>query len=128
MRICVAVLLFAVCSEASAADRSGKIHDLMEAQGLVEMFQHQIDAGRGLAEKQADHMLEQVPSGLNPPEEVKAELHDAVREFIKAARSPWTAQDVVDVIIHCRHRSCCHQGYGRQACCMGRSPREWGVR
>jgi hypothetical protein len=97
VRICIGLVLFAFCSVASAADRSEKIRELMEAQGLVEMFQHQLEVGRDFAQKRADQMLDQALAGLNPPEDVKAKLRDAVHEFLQAARSPWTGQDIVDV-------------------------------
>ena len=97
MRIFIAVALFLVSRAATAADRSQKIRELMEAQGQVEMFQHQIQVGREQTQKRADQMLEQVMSTLNPPEVVKDKFRDAVRDFLKAVQSPWTAQDIVDV-------------------------------
>ena len=97
MRICIAVVLFALTAAASAADRSEKIRELMEAQGQVEMFQHQMQVGREQTQKRADQLMDQVLSTLNPSEDVKGKLRDAVREFLRAAQSPWTAQDIVDV-------------------------------
>jgi hypothetical protein len=86
-----------VCAAASAADRSEKIRELMEAQGLVETFQQQLKAGREHTRKMADEMVGKVLSSLNPPVEFQVKFRDAARDFIVAAQAPWTARDIVEV-------------------------------
>lgn len=97
MRIWIAALLSMVCGLASAADRTEKIRELMEAQGLVEAFDQQIKAGREYTRQMADQMIDKMLSTLNPPAEFQAQFRDATRDFINAAQTPWTAQDIVDV-------------------------------
>ena len=97
MRSCIAVVMSVVCAAASAADRSEKIRELMEAQGLVETFEQQIQAGREHTRKMADEMVGKVLSTLNPPPEFQAKFRDATRDFVEAAQSPWTARDIVEV-------------------------------
>jgi hypothetical protein len=93
----MAVVLSVVCAASSAADRSEKIRELMEAQGLVETFEQQMEAGREHTRKIADEMVGKVLSTLNPPAEFQTKFKDAARDFVKAAQSPWTAQDIVEV-------------------------------
>ena len=96
-RICIAVVFSLVCAAAPAADRSEKIRELMEAQGLVEMFEQQIQAGREQTRKMADEMIVKVLSTLNPPPEFQAKISDATRNFVEAAQCPWTSRDIVEV-------------------------------
>jgi hypothetical protein len=97
VRIGITVILWLVCVAASAADRSEKVHDLMEAQGLVQMFEQQLHAGREQTQRQAELTLEKMLSTLNPPAEFQAKLRAASSDFVKAALPPWTAKDIVEV-------------------------------
>ena len=97
MRICIAVFLFAVCAAASAADRSEKVRELMEAQGLVQMFEQQLQASHERSWTLANQMMEKMLSNLNPPPDFQAKFRDAAGDFIKAAQAPWTGQDIVEV-------------------------------
>jgi hypothetical protein len=96
MRVLVVMFLCAVCSLSQAADRSEKIRELMELQGLVKMFDQQLQSGREHARSMADQMLDKMLTSLNPPEEFKGKLKQAAEEFVEAAQTPWTAQEVVD--------------------------------
>lgn len=69
----------------------------MEAQGLVETFEQQIQAGRAHTQEMADQMVAKMLATLNPPAEFQAKIKDAARDFIKAAQPPWTGKDIVDV-------------------------------
>jgi hypothetical protein len=60
----------------------------MEAQGLVEMFEQQIQAGREQTRQMADEMIVKVLSTLNPPPEFQAKIRDATRNFVEAAQCP----------------------------------------
>jgi hypothetical protein len=80
-----------------ADQRTEKIEALMRAQGLLEMWQQQIDYGRVEGEKQARQMIKQMLSQLNPNEEFKARLEKAFITFIGKLQDNWTAQEIVDV-------------------------------
>jgi len=54
VRIGITLILWLVCVAASAADRSEKIHDIMEAQGLAQMFEQQLQAGTEQTQSQAE--------------------------------------------------------------------------
>lgn len=97
MRILAVMLLCAVCSLSRAADRSEKIHELMELQGLVKMFDQQLQSGRENTRNTANMMLEKMLASLNPPEEFQGKFRQAAAEFVEAAQAPWTAQEIVEV-------------------------------
>jgi hypothetical protein len=96
-RICIAVVLSAACAVASAATRSEKIRELMEAQGLVQMYEQQIQAGREHTRKIADDTVGKMLSTLNPPARVQTRIRDAARAFVLSAQPTWTARDIVEV-------------------------------
>jgi hypothetical protein len=89
------VLLFCA-TNVTADDRTAKIHALMEAQGLVEMFDAQMQYGRVHGGEQANQMLDQLLTGLDPPSEFQERFNAAVTAFMKDVQAPWTAQDIVD--------------------------------
>ena len=94
----VAVLLLTFASLTSfAADRNEKVAELMEAQGLVTMFQQQMAAGRRSAREQADQMLEQFTKTLKPTAEYDQKFRAALMDYVNAMDAPWSAQDIVDV-------------------------------
>ena len=82
---------------ASADQRTEKIETLMKAQGLLEMWQQQIDYGKIEGEKQAKQMIDQMLSQLNPNEEFEARFQKAFMNFIRKLQDNWTAQQIVDV-------------------------------
>lgn len=91
------MVLSAAWAVASAADRSEKIRELMDAQGLAQTFEQQIQAGKEQTRKIAEDMTAKMLSTLNPPAEFQAKIRDAARDFVEAAQPPWTARDIVDV-------------------------------
>lgn len=97
MRIIVLFLSILVSSTCFAADRTEKIRTLMEAQGLDQMFQQQIDSGRLEQRKQAKAALGQIMAQLKPTKEFDARFRSAFDEFLKSVETPWSAQDIVAV-------------------------------
>ena len=97
MRNFVFYFLLLASSVCVADDRTEKVRTLMEAQGLVKMFEQQMAEGKLEGQKQAQKMLDQLMSGLNPSKEFDKRLRLAFEEFMKALEPTWTAQDIVDV-------------------------------
>lgn len=97
MRVPFLFFLLLVSTACFSQDRNAKVRTLMEVQGLLAMFQQQMDAGKQQNRDQAKQMLDQLMSGLNPSQEYKVRLRRAADEFTKARESPWTAQEIVDV-------------------------------
>ena len=69
----------------------------MELQGLVKMFDQQLQSSRESTRSTANQVMEKMLASLNPPEEVQGKFRQAADEFIEAAQAPWTAQEIVDV-------------------------------
>jgi len=90
------VLLLFPCM-ANADQRTDKIETLMRAQGLLEMWQQQIDYGKVEGEKQAKQIIEQMLSQLNPNEEFKIRFEKSFLNFISKLQNNWTAQEIVDI-------------------------------
>jgi len=96
VKIVVLIGLFLVSSFATAADRSDKIKDLLDSQGLLQMYEQQLKMGRDRAHQMADQMLAQAAASLDLTAQAKTQLNDVVQEFISNAMPTWTSQDVVD--------------------------------
>jgi len=97
VRMLTALFLCAICAVSDAADRSEKIRELMELQGLVKMFDQQLQSGREQSRDMANQMLDKMLSTLHPPQEFQDRARQAAQEFVVAAQAPWSGQDIVDV-------------------------------
>jgi len=97
MRIIIFCFLIFASSTCFSAERTDKIRVLMEAQGLVQMFEQQIEAGRVEARQQSKQVLDQFMVQLKPPKEFDARFRAAFEEYLKSLEVPWIAQDIVDV-------------------------------
>jgi hypothetical protein len=97
MRTILLTALLISTFAASGADRTVKIQALMEAQGLLEMWDAQMQLGKEANRVQAQQLLDQVLTSITPTPEIEARLRTASEEFLAACNPPWTAQDVVDV-------------------------------
>ena len=97
MRNLILVLLFVFPSLSFSDDRMDKIETLMKAQGLLEMWQQQIEMGKTEGEKQAKLMIDQILSQLNPSEEYKEKFEKAFSSFVGKMQGNWTAQEIVEI-------------------------------
>jgi len=95
-RIGIAVILSLVCATATAGNRSDKIRALMEAQGLVKTFEQQIEANREHTRKMAEEMIEKELSTVTARADIQARFKEAARDYVEAAQSPFTAQDIIE--------------------------------
>lgn len=89
------LLLFA--NTVSAGDREAKIQVLMEAQGLLETFQQQMDLRREQSHEQGQIMLDEFLRNLNPSIEYKEKFKEAFNKYAEALSSPWSADELVAV-------------------------------
>lgn len=86
-----------VCSSSYAGDREEKIQTLMEAQGLLSTFEQQLEMSRQQNQEQAQRMMGQVMSHLNPSPEFQSRFESAFNKFIKAVETPWGADEIVEI-------------------------------
>ena len=93
----VAIALTALTTFPAVADTTQKVATLMKAQGLLEIWQQQIEMGKVEGKKQADKMLEQFMSQLNPSEEFKKMFNEASNKFITKLQGNWSAEEIVEV-------------------------------
>jgi hypothetical protein len=67
MRVLCTLLLAFVSSVCLAQDRNSKIQSLMQAQGLLAMFEQQIAMGKQQARQQAGQIFDQMIGASKPP-------------------------------------------------------------
>jgi len=97
MRIAALCAFIFASSTCISADRIDKVQTLMEAQGLVKIFEQQIDAGKLEQRRQAQQMLSQLLTQLKPSKEYETRFRSAADDFTKSLDAPWKAEDMVDV-------------------------------
>lgn len=98
MRKIFTLLVLGIVSFSAIADsREEKIKDLMEAQGLLAMFEDQMAMGKVQGEKVGKQMLDQVLSQINPNEEFQSRFTAAFNNYIGKVQSPWGAEEIVNV-------------------------------
>ncbi len=94
-------LSFIICAYFScpvmADDRSEKVRSLMEAQGLLSMFEQQLTMGKVQNEKMGQQVIEQILSQLNPNEEFQRRFEVAFLTFMGKVETPWSATEIVSV-------------------------------
>jgi hypothetical protein len=90
------IILF-ISTNSFGASREEKIVTLMKAQGLIEIFEEQIELREIQAEQHAKQTLEQVISQLKLDDSFMKPFEEAYNSFIKKIQSPWSAEDIVDV-------------------------------
>ncbi len=97
LSIVIFTVLMLVPGLAFADTRVEKIEALMKAQGVLEMWQQQIDQSKEDCKKMGAQMFAQLKNQLNPNEEFMSRLEVAFNRFLeKATNTPWTAQEITD--------------------------------
>ncbi|WP_439892918.1 DUF2059 domain-containing protein (plasmid) [Ralstonia sp. 25C] len=82
-------------TSALADSREEKVQKLMEAQGLVKTFDQALASSREYGRKQANEMMAQMLSGLNPDETFRKRFQEAMELFMNDLQPPWNAQEIV---------------------------------
>ncbi|WP_028863237.1 DUF2059 domain-containing protein [Psychromonas aquimarina] len=96
-KLCCIVLLSLVAIGVSAGEKEAKIKTLMEAQGLLEMFDSQLEMGKIQGEKMGQEMMSQMLSQINPNEEFQSRFQNAFNSFMGKMQAPWGAEEIVKV-------------------------------
>ncbi|MCU7930717.1 MAG: DUF2059 domain-containing protein [Candidatus Thiodiazotropha sp. (ex Codakia rugifera)] len=93
------VLLFALLFStlAAAGEREEKIRQLMEAQGLLQTFEQQLELSRQQNQQQGRDMLNQFMAQLNPTPEFYERFENAFNSFMSKIETPWSAEEIVEV-------------------------------
>ena len=95
-KIGIAIALL-ISSVAFADTREEIIADLMEAQGLLQIFEDQLEMARSQSREQGNDLVHQMMSGLNPTPEYSERIDAAFNEFMEALMAPWSASEIVSV-------------------------------
>ena len=97
-RLCLSFIVCALFSfSVMADDRSEKVRSLMEAQGLLSMFEQQLAMGKVQNEAMGQQVIEQILSQLNPNEEFQVRFKAALLTFMKKVETPWSAKEIISV-------------------------------
>ncbi len=96
-KIIVVFLLVAFPVTTMAENKEDKIKQLMEAQGLISMFESQLEMGKVQSKKAGKQMLDQFLSQINPDEEFQARFSAAFNNYMDNVRAPWGAEEIVSV-------------------------------
>lgn len=91
----ILLTVFPIC--AMAGDKDHKIRELMEAQGLLSMFEEQLEMGKIQNEKIGKQMMDQLLSQINPDEEFQARFSSAFNNYMSKVSAPWGAEEIVSV-------------------------------
>ncbi len=96
---CLSILitLFCLCINANADTKSEKVAELVEAQGLLDLWAAQIERGQEFSRVQEQTIVDQLLSRLNPNEEFQQRFSSAIQEFKEAMAAPWTAEYMVEI-------------------------------
>jgi hypothetical protein len=97
MKNIVLLLVLLSSSFAIAGEREEKIKQLMEAQGLLETFDQQLELGRQQNQQQGRDMLNQFMAQLNPTPEFSERFEKAFKSFMSKVETPWSAEEIVEV-------------------------------
>ena len=79
------------------ASPTEKVAKIMEAQGLLEMWQNQIELGKIESKRQIDQITEQFLAQLNPSKEFTKRFSTASKSLMQKLQGKWTAKEIVSI-------------------------------
>lgn len=91
----LALILFS--SSSFAESQSDLVERLVKAQRLTELWEEQMQAGKLAGQQQAEQMLSQILSRLNPNDTFKNRFSDAFNNFLVKLESPWSAAELTAI-------------------------------
>lgn len=97
MKIISAMLLVLYPLLATANDKDEKLRHLMEAQGLLAMFESQLEINKTQSEKVGKQALDQLLAELNPNEKFQKSFAVAFNSYLEKVNAPWGAEEIVRV-------------------------------
>lgn len=95
--ILIGLVLIGISFSAVAEPSQGKIRQLMEVVGLLDIWTEQIELGKKQNKEMGEQMLDQLMSQLNPTDEFRKRFSDAFNNYIKKLEAPWSAEEIVEV-------------------------------
>lgn len=97
-KIILALIFILACTPAFATTaKEEKIAKLMEAQGLKETFQQQLELGKKQGAEYGERIKNQFLEKVTPTEEIKEQLSVAMTEYLEALEPPYTAEEIVSI-------------------------------
>jgi len=96
-KVALTILLVVYPLCAMADGKEDKIRQLMEAQGLLAMFESQLEMGKVQSEKVGRQILEQLLTDINPNETLDARFLAAFNSYMDKVIAPWGAKEIVSV-------------------------------
>ena len=96
-KVTIFILTLALSTIAFSNEKNDKIRVLMEAQGLLEMFEQQLAMGKIQNEKMGQQVIEQIMIQLNPSQEFQERFSTAFKKFIEKIATPYSAEKIVGV-------------------------------
>jgi uncharacterized protein len=91
----IAFLLLAF--QTQAAPRDDKIRDVMQAQGLYQMVEQQLEAGKEESKKQARQISDQMLARLKLTPEFQEKFRKASEDYALSLNKTWSAKEMVEV-------------------------------
>jgi hypothetical protein len=95
-KVILCFLLLVPCF-AYSDSKTDKIEELMKAQGLLEIWQQQLDIRKIESDKQVKQVTDTMLSSLNPNKEFQAKFQKISSEFNRKLTSQMTAKHIVEV-------------------------------
>lgn len=98
MRLFAIIMALFLSTSVSAEElKSALIQDLVEAQKLNEIWSEQLALGEEAGRQQAQQILDQLMSRINPNAEFRQRFSDSINKFMSAVQSPWTADELTSL-------------------------------
>lgn len=89
------ILFISISTAVSAGDRREQIKVLMEAQGLVEMFENQVKMAQAQGGKMGFQIMQQMLSQVNPNDKFKARFKAASEDLLKKLILPFGKDEII---------------------------------
>lgn len=99
MKIIAAIILAAVALSGQAAEgtRNTKVHQLLEAQGMMATFDEQMRMREENSKRSVQLMVDETFKRLKPNVGFRQKFNAAAQDLYAALQPPWSAQEVTDI-------------------------------
>jgi hypothetical protein len=96
-KLCCITLFALISLGVNANDRDTKLKTLMEAQGVLEMFESQMEMEKVQNMKMGQQMLSEMFSQISPNEEFQVRFSNAYNSYLQKVQLPWGVEEIVKV-------------------------------
>lgn len=94
MKGIIAIVFFLISCDASAQSRDEMLQQLVEATGLAEILDQQIEVQRKSTQETMRGTVDQIESQINPTPDYMEKFEAAFQEAASDLDPPWTTQEV----------------------------------